>query len=120
MELPSEVFSGLTRPDKIISAAEAIALVRDGDTIVVEGFASQCFAHELTLALEERLLKTGAPKDLTLAFTVAQGNRADRGTDRLAYEGLLKAAIGGHWGMSNGLRKIAGDKKMQAYTSPQG
>jgi propionate CoA-transferase len=120
MELPSEVFSGLTRPDKIISAAEAIALVRDGDTIVVEGFASQCFAEELTLALEERFLKTGAPKDLTLAFTVAQGNRADRGTDRLAYEGLLKSAIGGHWGMSNELGKMAVDGKIEAYNLPQG
>jgi propionate CoA-transferase len=120
MELPSEVFSGLTRPDKIISAAEAIALIRDGDTIVVEGFASQCFAEELTLALEERFLKTGAPKDLTLAFTVAQGNRADRGTDRLAYEGLLKSAIGGHWGMSNELGKMAVDGKIEAYNLPQG
>jgi len=120
MELPSEVFSGLTRPDKVISAAEAVALIRDGDTIVVEGFACQCFAEELTLALEERFLKTGAPKDLTLAFTVAQGNRADRGTDRLAYEGLLKAAIGGHWGMSNELGKMAVDNKIEAYNLPQG
>jgi propionate CoA-transferase len=120
MELPSEVFSGLTRPDKVISAAEAVALIRDGDTIVVEGFASQCFAEELTLALEERFLKTGAPKGLTLAFTVAQGNRADRGTDRLAYEGLLKAAIGGHWGMSNELGKMAVDGKIEAYNLPQG
>jgi propionate CoA-transferase len=120
MELPSEVFSGLTRPDKIITAAEAVALVRDGDTIVVEGFASQCFAEELTLALEERFLKTGTPKDLTLAFTVAQGNRAERGTDRLAYEGLLKAAIGGHWGMSNELGKMAVDGKIEAYNLPQG
>jgi propionate CoA-transferase len=120
MELPSEVFSGLTLPDKVISAAEAIALIRDGDTIVVEGFASQCFAEELTLALEERFLKTGTPKDLTLAFTVAQGNRAERGTDRLAYEGLLKAAIGGHWGMSNELGKMAVDNKIEAYNLPQG
>jgi propionate CoA-transferase len=120
MELPSEVFSGLTRPDKIITAAEAVALIRDGDTIVVEGFASQCFAEELTLALEERFLKTGTPKDLTLAFTVAQGNRAERGTDRLAYEGLLKAAIGGHWGMSNELGKMAVDGKIEAYNLPQG
>jgi propionate CoA-transferase len=120
MELPSEVFSGLTLPDKVITAPEAVALIRDGDTIVVEGFASQCFAEELTLALEERFLKTGAPKDLTLAFTVAQGNRADRGTDRLAYEGLLKAAIGGHWGMSNELGKMAVDNKIEAYNLPQG
>src|ERR1700740_316236 len=120
MEFPGDFPSGLTPRDKVVTAAEAVALIRDGDTIVVEGFASQCFAEELTLALEDRFLKTGAPKDLTLAFTVAQGNRADRGPDRLAYEGLLKAAIGGHWGMSNELGKMAVDGKIEAYNLPQG
>jgi len=33
--------SGLTAPDKIVTAAEAVALIRDGDTIVVEGFGGQ-------------------------------------------------------------------------------
>ena len=76
MEFPSESLSGLTARDKIVTADEAVALIRDGDTVVAEGFAGQCFAEELTLALEARFLQTGAPRDLTLAFTVAQGNRA--------------------------------------------
>jgi hypothetical protein len=109
MEFPSESVSGLTPSDKIVTAAEAVALVRDSDTIVVEGFAGQCFAEELTLALEARFLQTGSPRELTLAFTVAQGNRQERGSDRLRYEGLLKRAIGGHWGMSGELGKMAVD-----------
>jgi propionate CoA-transferase len=75
MDVPSESFSGLTTRDKIITAAEAVALIRDGDAVMVEGFAGQCFAAELTLALEERFLRTGAPRDLTLVFAVAQGTR---------------------------------------------
>ena len=59
MEFPSDSLSGLTTRDKIVTAAEAVALIRDGDTIVVEGFAGQCFAEELTLALEARFLQTG-------------------------------------------------------------
>jgi len=97
-----------------------VALIRDGDTVVAEGFAGQCFAEELTLALEARFLQTGAPRDLTLAFTVAQGNRGGRGFDRLCYEGLLKRAIGGHWGMSGELGKMAVDNKIEAYNLPQG
>ena len=54
-------------------------LIRDGDAVVVEGFVGQGFAEELTLALEERFLQTGTPRDLTLVFTVAQGNRQGRG-----------------------------------------
>ncbi|MDT5366541.1 MAG: propionate CoA-transferase [Mycobacterium sp.] len=118
MEFPTG--SGLTARDKIVTAHEAVALIRDGDTVVAEGFAGQCFAEELTLALEARFLQTGAPRDLTLAFTVAQGNREGRGFDRLCHEGLLKRAIGGHWGMAGELGKMAVDNTIEAYNLPQG
>ena len=120
MEFPSDSLSGLTTRDKVVTAEEAVALIRDGDTIVAEGFAGQCFAEELTLALEARFLQTGCPRDLTLAFTVAQGDRQGRGFDRLCYEGLLKRAIGGHWGMSGELGKMAVDGNIEAYNLPQG
>jgi propionate CoA-transferase len=120
MDFPIEFVSGMAPRDKIVTAAEAVALIRDGDTVVVEGFAAQCFAEELTLALEARFLQTGTPRDLTLAFTVAQGDRQGRGSDRLCYEGLLKRAIGGHWGMSGELGKMAVDNKIEAYNLPQG
>jgi propionate CoA-transferase len=118
MEFPTG--SGLTARDKIVTAHEAVALIRDGDTVVAEGFAGQCFAEELTLALEARFLQTGAPRDLTLAFTVAQGNREGRGFDRLCHEGLLKRAIGGRWGMAGELGKMAVDNTIEAYNLPQG
>lgn len=98
VEVDLESLSGLTPRDKVVTAEEAIALIRDGDTVVAEGFAGQCFAEELTLALEARFLQSGTPRGLTLAFAVAQGNREGRGFDRLCYEGLLERAIGGHWG----------------------
>ena len=120
MSVNVETFAGSVGRDKVISAAEAVALVRDGDTLVIEGFASQCFAEELTLALEARFLQSGNPKALTIVFAVAQGNRQGRGTDRLCYEGLLKRALGGHWGMSGELGKMAMDNKIEAYNLPQG
>lgn len=120
METTVEPRSGMTNRDKVISAAEAIALIRDGDTVVVEGFAGQCFAEELTLALEARFLRTGAPRDLTLTFAVAQGDTQGRGSDRLCYEGLIKCAVGGHWGMSRELGKMAVENKIEAYNLPQG
>ena len=95
-------------------------MIRDGDTVVVEGFVSQCFAEELTLALEERFMKTGVPRDLTLVFAVAAGNRQGRGADRLAHEGLVKRAIGGHWGLSAELGRMAVDNKIEAHNLPQG
>jgi propionate CoA-transferase len=120
MGFPSESLSGLSARDKVVTAEEAVALIRDGDTVVAEGFAGQCFAEELTLALEARFLQTGSPRGLTLAFAVAQGDRQGRGFDRLCYEGLLKRAIGGHWGMSGELGKMAVEGKIEAYNLPQG
>src|ERR1700757_4909851 len=120
MGFPSDSLSGLTARDKVVTAEEAVALIRDGDTVVAEGFAGQCFAEELSLALEARFLQSGAPRDLSLVFAVAQGDRQGRGFDRLCYEGLLTRAIGGHWGMSGELGKMAVENKIEAYNLPQG
>jgi propionate CoA-transferase len=120
VKIPAESLSGPSVRDKVVTAAEAVRLIRDGDAVVVEGFVGQGFAEELTLALEERFLQTGTPRDLTLVFTVAQGNRQGRGLDRLCYEGLLKRAVGGHWGLSPELGKMALGNKIEAHNLPQG
>ncbi len=54
MRIPAESLSGTSVRDKVVTAAEAVRLIRDGDWVVVEGFVGQCFAEELTLALEKR------------------------------------------------------------------
>ena len=119
--LPAESLSGGTEVrDKVVTATEAVRLIRDGDSVVVEGFVGQCFAEELTLALEQRFLLTGTPQDLTLVFTVAPGDRQGRGLDRLAHDGLIKRAVGGHWGLSPALGKMAVDNTIEAHNLPQG
>ncbi len=44
---------------KVVSAAEAVALIRDGDTVATGGFVGIGFAENLAVALEERFLATG-------------------------------------------------------------
>ena len=120
MRIPAESLSGSSVRDKIVTAAEAVRLIHDGDSVVVEGFMGQCFAEELTLALEQRFLLTGAPRDLGLVFTMAAGNRLGRGLDRLAHQGLVKRAVGGHWGMAPELGKMAVGNDIEAHNLPQG
>ena len=120
MQIPAESLSATSVRDKVVTATEAVRLIRDGDSVVVEGFVGQGFAEELTLALEERFLQTGTPSDLTLVFTVAQGNRQGRGLDRLCHEGLLKRAMGGHWAFAAELGKMAVGNKIEAHNLPQG
>ena len=120
MRVPAESLSGGSVRDKVVTAGEAVRLIHDGDSVMVEGFMGQCFAEELTLALEQRFLQTGTPRDLGLVFTMAPGNRRGRGLDRLCHEGLLKRAVGGHWGLSPGLGKMAVGNKIEAHNLPQG
>ena len=120
LPLPAEFLGGAALRDKVVTAAEAVRLIRDGDAVVVEGFVGQGFAEELTLALENRFLLTGTPRNLTAVFTVASGDRKGRGLDRLCHEGLLAKAIGGHWGLSPALGKMAVGNRIEAHNLPQG
>ena len=44
---------------KIVSAREAVALIRDGDTVATGGFVGIGFAENIAVALEERFLDSG-------------------------------------------------------------
>lgn len=105
---------------KIVTAAEAIAIVRDGDTVACSGFVGSGTPEELLAALERRFLETGAPRGLTLVFAAAPGDGADRGLNRLAREGLVKRAVGGHWGLVPRLAELAVSGRIEAYNLPLG
>ena len=45
--------------NKIVTAAEAIAIIRDGDTVAFSGFVGSGTPEELIAALEQRFLETG-------------------------------------------------------------
>ncbi len=106
--------------DKIVTAAEAAALVSDGDTVTTSGFVGIGVPDQLLAALETRFLDTGGPRDLTLFFAAGQGDGADRGLNRLGHEGLLARVIGGHWGLIPKVGQLATNGLIEAYNLPQG
>ena len=63
---------------KLVSAADAASLVKDGDTITTSGFVGIGVPDALLAAIETRFLQTGAPRDLTLFFAAGQGDGKDR------------------------------------------
>lgn len=77
-----------TRKGKIITADEAVRLIRDGDSVVTGGFVGIGFAEYLAVALENRFLETGQPRKLTLVYAAGQGDGQERGLNRLGHEGL--------------------------------
>ena len=73
----------------ILTAAEAASWVEDGVTISTSGFVASQMPEALNKALEQRFLETGSPKNLTLFYAAAQGNRDGSGADHFAHEGML-------------------------------
>ena len=45
---------------KVVTAAEAVRLIRDGDTVATGGFVGIGFAEEIAIALEELYLSAEA------------------------------------------------------------
>jgi propionate CoA-transferase len=105
---------------KIVTAAQAIALIRDGDTVACSGFVGSGTPEELFVALERRFLESGTPRNLTLVFAAAPGDGRGAGLDRLAHPGLVGRAIGGHWGLVPRLAERAVRSHIEAWNLPLG
>src|SRR6516164_3497253 len=83
---------------KVVTAAEAVRLIRDSDTVATGGFVGIGFAEEIALALEELYLSTeieplhgtGKPRNLTLIYAAGQGDGKEKGLNHFGHEGMLK------------------------------
>ena len=109
-----------TKKGKIVSAEEAIRVIRDGDTVATGGFVGTGFPEEIAVVLEQNFLEHNRPKNLTLVYAAGQGDGAERGLNHFGHDGLVRKVIGGHWGLVPKLQKLAIENKIEAYNLPQG
>ena len=114
----ADIRSGMKR-GKVVSLEDAMRVIRDGDTIAVNGFVGYS-PEELLQGLEDRFLKTGEPKNLTIIVAAGIGDGKEKGVNRLAHDGLVRRVIAGHWGLIPKMQKLALAGKIEAYNFPQG
>ena len=108
------------RLKKIVEAADAVAVIHDGDVVASVGYGGNGTPDQLFVALKKRFVETAAPRDLTLVFSTGQGDMKERGLNRLAHEGLVKRVIGGYFGLSPAIEKLIVDNRIEAYNLPEG
>jgi len=106
--------------NKVVSVQEAVAIVRDGDTLACSGFGTNGVPEELALGLAERFRQKGQPRSLTLFFGGGPGDGGERGLNCLGIEGMLKRVIGGHYGLVPKIGALALEGKIEAYNLPLG
>lgn len=106
---------------KLIPPTKAAELVQNGDTILITGSGGGLMDCDLVYeAVERRFLEAGEPHSLTLVHITGIGNREEKGVSRFAHETMTKRVIGGHWGWSATMSKLALEEKIEAYNLPQG
>ncbi|MDY5348968.1 MAG: CoA-transferase [Candidatus Ventricola sp.] len=106
---------------RILTADEAISLIRDGDCICVNSFVGIENPVELHEALNRRYEQTHSPKHLTIVssagFGVWDENRNAEGYIRA---GAVDRLICGHFGAMPSTKKIILENHFEAYNLPLG
>lgn len=105
---------------QIISAADAAALVKDNQTLTIQGIICTSIPEDLIQALAKRYRETGSPKNITLFYESGIGDSAEGGMNALAQDGLIGELQCGHLGTSPKLAAMVNENKFPAYLSPQG
>jgi propionate CoA-transferase len=111
------------RKVKVITAEEAVAYVKDGDTLATSGFVGNVVPEVLLRALEQRYLAANSPKNITYVYSAGQGiGKADASfaADHIAYPGMTKRVIAGHYNLAPKLGKLIMNNEIECYCFPQG
>lgn len=108
------------RDQKLCALEDALALIKDGQTIAFTGFGGSAHAEAFSRGLGDFFFAHRRPRDLTVVHAAGQGNWADKGLEHIAHEGLLRRVIGGHYATCRTIGKLVVENKIEAYNLPQG
>ena len=107
---------------KIITAAEAADLIRDGMTLGVSGFGAFASPDCVMEAMSRKFKEQNTPRDLTIVSGVAPGDFVEDGCglSKIKDEGIIKTLIASHLRMSPAIGRACSENKIAAFSMPLG
>ncbi len=106
---------------KIISPAEAVDLIKDGDCICVNSFVGIENPVEIHEAIYEKYKNTGSPKNLTIISSAGFGLwDENKNAESYIREGTVDKLICGHFGAMLSTKKLVLEDRFEAYNLPLG
>lgn len=114
---------------KVCSFEEAVADIRDGQTVACVGVIGWITPDRTLAALRDRFRATNAPRDLTFYFPCGTGDAMEiAGMDHVAIEGLMRRIVSGSYinpvhpktGKRPELMRLVRENKIEAYAWPLG
>ncbi|MCW5619732.1 MAG: propionate CoA-transferase [Burkholderiales bacterium] len=114
---------------KVCSAQEAVAQIRDGQSVASVGVIGWLTPDDLLKALADRFRQSGGPRGLTFYFPCGTGDSMGiKGMDHVAIPGLMKRIISGSYvnpvdpetGKRPELMRLIRENLVEAYSWPIG
>ena len=106
---------------KVMTADEAIDLIKDGDVIALNSFLGIDNPVELHEALYRKYKKTGSPRRLTIISSAGFGAwDEDKAAEGYIREGAVDKIICGHFGAMYSTKRLVLEDRFEAYNLPLG
>ena len=105
---------------KVISAEQAVGLIKDGSTLGFSALLISGFAEDMAVTIEKKFQETGHPANLTLVHGAGIGDARTKGMQHFAHSGLVKRWIGGHTGKAPAMGKLILEDGCEGFFLPQG
>lgn len=107
---------------KLKTMEEAARLIRDGDTVFVNGLGIIASGGSIFREVERTFLSDGHPRNLTFCSCCGMGYEIEgyNYSEYLAHPGLLKRVVVGHWSVYRPLVGMVERNEIEAYNIPQG
>lgn len=106
---------------KFIDAKAAAELIQDRVTVAVDGFIGFCLADDILGEIENRFLREGHPRELSVVNIAGLGGDGkDRGINHFAHKGLMRRFLCSNLSLAPKLYPLIMDNSFPTFMMPQG